>query len=83
MLAITLKERDSYQEELVKDELGKRWFYYYDEATIREILNKDFKNLKIDLQTLNRKTAKWIVILAKKIKRCSGASLLMMYYLQW
>lgn len=67
IIAITLKERDSYQEELVKDEFGERWFYYYDEATVKDVLSGGFEILKIEHRTLNRKTANWLVILARKI----------------
>lgn len=66
VLAITLKERDSYQEELVKDEFGQRWFYYYDEATVRHILSENFEVLRLEHQTLKRKTAKWLVVFARK-----------------
>jgi len=66
VLAMTLKERDSYQEELVEDEFGKRLFYYYDEVTVEEILKKDFGAVKVEHRTLTRKTAKWLVVLAKK-----------------
>lgn len=66
VLAITLKERDSYQEELVKDEFGQRWFYYYDEATVRELLGSEFEIAKIEHQTLKRKTTQWLAVLAKK-----------------
>lgn len=66
VFAITLKERDGYQEELVEDEFGKRWFYYYDEPTVREVLGKHFGAVKVEHQTLKRKTAKWLVVLAKK-----------------
>lgn len=67
VLAMTLKERDNYEEELVEDEFGKRWFYYYDEATVAKRLGKDFEIVKIEHCTLKRKTAKWLVVLAKKI----------------
>lgn len=67
ILAITLKERDGYEEELVKDEFGERWFYYYDEDSVKDILGEEFEITKIDHKTLNRKTAKWLVILARKI----------------
>lgn len=66
ILAITLKERDEYREELVEDEFGKRWFYYYDEATVAKILDKNFEIVKIEHRTLKRKTAKWLVVLAKR-----------------
>jgi SAM-dependent methyltransferase len=66
VLAVTLKERDNYEEECVEDEFGKRWFYYYDEATVVRTLGKKFENVKIEHRTLKRKTAKWLVILAKK-----------------
>jgi SAM-dependent methyltransferase len=67
VLALTLKERDTYQEELVEDEFGKRWFYYYDEATIRELLHSEFEVVKLDHKTLPRKTAKWLVVIARKL----------------
>jgi trans-aconitate methyltransferase len=67
ILAMTLKERDTYQEELVEDKFGKRWFYYYDEVTIRKLLGEDFEIVRIEHQILKRKTAKWLVIMAKKI----------------
>jgi SAM-dependent methyltransferase len=67
VLAITLKERESYQEELVKDEFGERWFYYYDEDSVKDVLGEEFDIIKIEHKTLNRKTAKWLVILARKI----------------
>lgn len=66
ILAITLKERESYDEELVEDEFGKRWFYYYDEATVAECLGQMFEIVKIEHRALKRKTAKWLVVLAKK-----------------
>ncbi|HJQ08099.1 MAG TPA: class I SAM-dependent methyltransferase [Candidatus Saccharimonadales bacterium] len=66
VLAMTLKERDSYQEELVEDEFGKRWFYHYDEATVKQLLGKEFNLIKIERRTLKRKTAKWLVVIAKK-----------------
>jgi SAM-dependent methyltransferase len=66
ILAITLKERDSYQEELVEDVFGKRWFYYYDEATVEKLLAQEFEIVKLEHQILKRKTAKWLVVMAKK-----------------
>jgi SAM-dependent methyltransferase len=66
ILAITLKERDSYEAELVEDEFGKRQFYYYDEATVRELLNEHFEVVKIEHRTLKRKTARWLIVYAKR-----------------
>jgi len=67
ILLITLKERDSYQEELVEDEYGKRMFYYYDEATVRELAGSGFEVVKIEHQTLKRKTARWLVVALRKL----------------
>lgn len=66
VLAIALLERDNYKEELVEDEFDKRWFYYYNEATVAECLGEAFETVNIEHPTLKRKTAKWLVILAKK-----------------
>lgn len=67
ILAMTLKERPTYQEALVKDEFGERWFYYYDETTIIELLDLEFEIIKLEHKTMKRKTAKWLVVTAKKI----------------
>lgn len=66
ILAMTLKERGNYEEELVEDNFGKRWFYYYDEATVAECLGEMFEIVKIEHRALKRKTSKWLVVLAKK-----------------
>jgi SAM-dependent methyltransferase len=66
VLALTLKERDTYEEELVEDEFGARWFYYYDEPTVRELLGKDFDIVSLEHKTLKRKTARWLEVLAQK-----------------
>lgn len=66
IFAITLKEKDAYQEELVEDEFGKRWFYYYDEATVKRVLGEKFEIVKVEHQILKHKTAKWLVVMARK-----------------
>jgi SAM-dependent methyltransferase len=65
-LVMTLKERDSYQEELIEDEFGKRKFYYYDDVSVRDILESQFEVVKLEHHTLKRKTAKWLVVIARK-----------------
>jgi hypothetical protein len=45
---------------------GKRWFYYYDEATVEKLLAQEFEIVKLEHQILKRKTAKWLVVMAKK-----------------
>ena len=51
---------------LDKDTFGERGFYYYNEAAIREGLGDDFQVARLEHQVLNRKTARWLVILAQK-----------------
>lgn len=66
ILLMTLKERDVYQEELVEDEFGKRMFYYYNDKTVRDSIPQSLNVIKIRHQTLNRKTAKWLVVVLQK-----------------
>lgn len=67
LLVITLKEREQYEEELVEDEFGKRLFYYYDEETVRDCIDSEFEVLRLEHQTLKRKTAKWLLVVLRKI----------------
>jgi SAM-dependent methyltransferase len=66
VVVVTLKERDSYQEELVMDEFGKRMFYYYDENTVRACAETGFEVIVIEHQVLTRKTAKWLLVILRK-----------------
>ena len=74
ILLMTLKERDAYQEELVEDEFGKRIFYYYDDATVNANIPSSLNVVEIRHQTLNRKTAKWLVVVLQKRLSASASS---------
>jgi SAM-dependent methyltransferase len=65
-VVMTLKERDSYQEEMVVDEFGKRMFYYYDENTVRTCAGPGFEVAILEHQVLTRKTAKWLLVILRK-----------------
>ncbi len=67
ILLMTLKERDQYQAELVKDEFGERMFYYYNEATVRQLIGQEWAVAHMEHQTLNRKTAKWLLVALRRL----------------
>lgn len=66
VLFFSLKERDKYAEELVKDEFGERTFYYYSAPLVRELMGKDFEAAYEDHRILKRKTSNWLVMALRK-----------------
>jgi SAM-dependent methyltransferase len=62
---ISLKERDSYIEELVKDNYGERIFYYYNVNLITRLAGNKFKSIYMDHQKIGH--TKWLTIVLKKI----------------
>jgi SAM-dependent methyltransferase len=67
ILLLSLKERGHYEAELVEDQFGKRQFYYYNEAIIRQLIGPQLEIAHLKHQTLARKTAKWLVIALRKV----------------
>lgn len=61
---ISLKERDSYAEEVKKDEHGERMFYYYTPALVKELASNVFTPVFEDHQLIG--STKWLTLALKK-----------------
>jgi len=61
---ISLKERPTYIEEVKEDEYGKRMFYYYNPAIIKEIAGNSFTSIHEDHQKIGK--TEWFTIVLKK-----------------
>lgn len=61
---ISLKERDSYTEEVKKDEYGERMFYYYNVALIKELAGDMFSTIHETHQRMGK--TDWFTIALKK-----------------
>jgi SAM-dependent methyltransferase len=61
---ISLKERPIYVEEVKEDEYGKRMFYYYNPAIIKEIAGTSFCSIHEDHQKIGK--TEWFTIVLKK-----------------
>lgn len=62
---ISLKERDSYQEEIKKDQHGERMFYYYNLLIIKHIAGSGFIPVYEDHQAIGK--TNWFTIALRKI----------------
>lgn len=65
VLLMTLKERESYQEELVDDQFGKRMFYYYDEPTVRKLVGEEFEFSFVERERI--KNTSWLYLGLRKV----------------
>jgi ubiquinone/menaquinone biosynthesis C-methylase UbiE len=61
---ISLKERTDYVEEVKEDEYGKRIFYYYNPAIIKEVAGTSFTSIYEDHQKIGK--TDWFTIVLKK-----------------
>lgn len=57
---ISLKERDSYTEEVRTDVHGDRMFYYYNPSVIKHLAGDDFKSIYEDHQMIGK--TRWFTI---------------------
>jgi SAM-dependent methyltransferase len=64
VLLMTLKERDSYQGELVHDQFGTRQFYFYDEATVRKTAGSGFEFAFVERERI--KQTPWLLLGLRK-----------------
>ena len=64
VLYLTLKARDSYQEEIKEDDFGKRMFYYYTHDDVTELMGDMFEELYYDDQQIG--STDWMSILVRK-----------------
>ena len=61
---ISLKERDSYVEEIKDDEHGKRMFYYYNPSIIKHLAGDNYISVLEGHQTIGKSS--WFTIALKK-----------------
>lgn len=62
---ISLKERDSYIEEIKDDDYGQRMFYYYNPSIIEHLAGNDFTSIYEDHQMIGK--TRWFTIALKKL----------------
>lgn len=64
ILYISLKERDTYQEEAKEDQYGKRMFYYYNPKIVKDLAGDKLTAVHEDHQTIDQ--TDWFTLALRK-----------------
>jgi SAM-dependent methyltransferase len=64
ILLVSLKERETYTEEVKKDEYGERMFYYYNPAILKDLVGSMFSNVHEAHQTIGK--TQWFTVALKR-----------------